>query len=203
MKIRTFSKIAGIFYFVLGLIFVSFLLRCKPVSWWYFFTGIVGLGLDLMAATLIVVTDISIFERFWKNAERYTEAEKLRDARTTFYKEGPLSDDNPEFDRLISVIRMNEEILFTPNQINPPSPGRLGGGLYVEIKDDSGDQESIPSDLFNIWVDNRIQRLKSGVRENIRSWGLFSLLLGFGLQVVSFILGNVTGFRSILNLLSC
>ncbi|MDZ7701833.1 MAG: hypothetical protein U5J98_07040 [Halobacteriales archaeon] len=185
------AKISGIFIFgspILGGIIAGFL--CFSVSWWAFAIGITGLGLDLVGAILIVVTEIDWFDQFWRDEERFQEAKRLDDARNRLYdgEEQPFESGEPEFQRLIDVIREHQSITITPHQLKPPKPGGLGGSNHIRIFEENGDSNPdrvhIHNTLFNNWIDKRITDLHAEVRDSIRFVGLLSLLIGFGLQAV-------------------
>lgn len=170
---------------------------CFPISWWIFSTGITGLGLDLVGAILIVITEIAWFDQFWRSEEGFRESSRLNEARNRLYNEDvSLELGDSDFQRLIALIEDQQSIPIKPFQLKPPKPGGIGGSNHVRIFESNGGSNPqrihIHNTLFNNWVDNRIEELQIGVRDSIRLLGLLSLFFGFSLQAISYLMRHST-----------
>lgn len=83
---------------------------CHPAGWWTFWIGLLGLSLDLLAASIIVSTDISWFDRFWEDDARMQEAQRLRRGRRRLFGDGTLERSDTGFEAVRDEIRRRSDV---------------------------------------------------------------------------------------------
>lgn len=150
-----------------------------------------GLSFAFIAAVLLFLTDYKRVARFWRLFDRVKEANQLRNAREQFWISGYIDKNQSHFDSLISVVEDNSDLSFDPNRLVPPRPGAPGGSLHVkvrEMEDDTKPKETefIHAMTLDRWIENRVRSLESSARDSVRIWALFSLIIGFLLQLLPF-----------------
>lgn len=167
---------------------------CASTETWIFSITLTGLIVDVYAAALIVVADISYFDRLWQSENDIQLADSIREAQSALFRQGPLTIDSKDFQKLLNIIENNTSLDINPRSMSPPNPGKTGGSLFIKLNEDkegrkTGDTtDFVHSELFRQWVENEIRRLREGVKGRIRTGGLVLLLSGFILQSIGYIL---------------